>query len=310
MLIWPAAAILGLCALVCGALLLRSVGPAQRLGRLLAAAPEASIEDAIELAAGSPVYVRVSGRISSAEEFPDEHDRPLVFRRRRIEVSESNNGNNGSGGRRAWRTLLDEREAVPFGIEARGAFIAVDTGALGEGLVTIPREASGTMADLPPDLAGPAAERLAGDAPARLRIEQLSAVEHATVCGRPLLRDGGPALTAGLGRPLIVTTLELPAAMRLLAAGARLRVAFAAALILVGIGLLVIAGLGWTATALAAEPTPTPLPSPVLMDPLDPRAGEGASLVGAPLLAFAVIVGVGVLAAAATVLFVRLSTRR
>jgi len=48
----------------------------------------------------------------------------------------------------------------------------------------------------------------------------------------------------------------------------------------------------------------------MLIDPLDPRAGEGASLVGAPLLALLVVVGVGILAAAATVTYVRLASRR
>jgi len=74
-------------------------------------------------------------------------------------------------------------------------------------------------------------------------IEQLSAVEHATVCGTPVLRDGQPTLTAGLGRPLIVTTLEIPAAMRLLAAGHRRRVIAAAALLATGLGLLFAAAV-------------------------------------------------------------------
>jgi hypothetical protein len=59
--------------------------------------------------------------------------------------------------------------------------------------------------------------------------------------------------------------------------------------------------------ARAADPTSSP---PMLIDPLDPRAGEGASLVGAPLLALLVVVGVGILAAAATVTYVRLASRR
>ena len=58
---------------------------------------------------------------------------------------------------------------------------------------------------------------------------------------------------------------------------------------------------------LAADPTASP---PILIDPLDPRAGEGASLVGAPLLALLVVVGVGILAAAATLAYVRLVSRR
>lgn len=58
---------------------------------------------------------------------------------------------------------------------------------------------------------------------------------------------------------------------------------------------------------LAADPTATPN---IFIDPLDPRAGEGASLVGAPLLALLVVVGLGILAAAATLAYVRLVNRR
>jgi len=235
-LIAPGLAALGLVALLAGALLLRSLGARYRVGRLLAATPEASIDEAISLACGAPVYVRVKGRISSDEEFPDEHDRPLVFRRKRIEVA-------SPGGR--WRTLVDEREAVPFGIESRSSFIAVDETALVDGLVSVPRHAGGRVSDLPLDLLADADASNPGagetDPPARLVVEQLSAVEHATVCGRPALRDGKPLLTAGAGRPLIVTTLEAPAAMRVLAAAHRGRVIAAAGLLLAGLGLFAAA---------------------------------------------------------------------
>ncbi len=216
--------------------LLRSLGPRYRIARLLSATPEVDIGEARELAHGRPVYVRVSGRISSDEEFPDEHDRPLVYRRKRIELGQASR----------WNTLADGREAVPFGIQTRDAFIGVDIGAIGDGLIAIPREAAGQLSDLPADV-GPLpdvpASDMAPDTPARLRIEQLSAVEHATICGTPVLRDGEPLLTSGAGRPLIVTSLEVPAAMRLLAAGHRRRVVLAGTLLAVGV-LLVLAAAG------------------------------------------------------------------
>jgi hypothetical protein len=63
--------------------------------------------------------------------------------------------------------------------------------------------------------------------------------------------------------------------------------------------------MAFTATALAGEP------SPLLIDPLDPRAeGEGAGLVGDPLLALVVVVTLGLLAAAAAALYVRLFAGR
>ena len=217
-------------------LLLRSLGIRYRVGRLLAVAPAAEIDAARELATRKPKYVRLSGRISSDEEFPDENDRPLVFRRKRIEIA-------GADGK--WRTIADEREAVPFGLETRDAFMAVDGAVIGDGLVAIPRESTGKLSDLPAELLEGVADPPGPDTPARLIIEQLSAVEHATVCGTPVLRDGQPMITAGLGRPLVITTLEPAAAMRLLAAGQRPRVLAAAAclggaLVILGVTLVAL----------------------------------------------------------------------
>src|SRR5688572_15558763 len=235
------------------------------------------------------------GRVSSTEEFPDDNDRPLVFRRTRLEVQVAPD---------RWRTVLDEREAVPFGVESRSAFVALDQDALGDGLVAIPRIATGIASELHGDMAA-AASGVSADTPVRLTIEQLSAVEQVSACGTPELRDGQPVLTRGLGRPLIVTALDRPAAMRLLASGARRRVAAATVLLATGLGLIAVAlGVAVLATALAApvlaaspSPLPSPLispqPSPVIGVPTDPRAGGGAPLVGAPGLALLVVVGAG-----------------
>jgi hypothetical protein len=83
----------------------------------------------------------------------------------------------------------------------------------------------------------------------RLRIEQLSSVEHATVLGVPVMTpDGRVVLTAGTGRPLVVSTLERDEAMRVLAEGGRAR-PVAAAVALAG-GLLGLAtGLAWALLA-------------------------------------------------------------
>jgi hypothetical protein len=62
---------------------------------------------------------------------------------------------------------------------------------------------------------------------------------------------------------------------------------------------------------LGADPSlgATPGASPVIIDPLDPRAGEGANRVGAPFLALVVVVFLGITTAAATVVYVRLARR-
>jgi hypothetical protein len=292
----------GAVALVVAALLLRTLGARFRLGRILSAAREVTLEEARELAAASPVYVRVTGRVSSTEEFPDDNDRPLVFRRTRLEVQVAPD---------RWKTVLDEREAVPFGVESRSEFVAIDQDSLSDGLVAIPRIATGTVGELQGTYAD-AARGIDPDAQARLTIEQLSAVEQATACGTPVLRDGQPTITAGLGRPLIVTILDRPAAMRLLAAGARRRVAAAAVLIAAGLALVAVAlGVAILATALATPAlAASPEPSPVIGMPSDPRGGGGPPLVGAPGLAFLVVIGAGVLAAVVTLAYVRLTTAR
>jgi hypothetical protein len=217
---------------VVSALVLRSVGPGLRIGRLLAGTRMTAIADAIQLAtADAGRYVRVTGRISSDEEFPDDQNRPLVFRRTRLEIKVADERN--------WRSVFDEREAVPFGIESRSDHIAIDDVALTDGLVVIPRVSVGVVGDLPADLGGDIPTDTDRATPARLTIEQLSAVEHATAVGRAVLRDGVPLLTGDARRPLIVTTLEQSAAMRVLAGSGRRRVVIGAFGLAVAAGLLV-----------------------------------------------------------------------
>lgn len=225
----------GLLAIATGSLLLRAYGPRVRVGRLLAVTPPVSIAEARAIAAsGLRRYVRVEGRLDADAEFPDEHDRPLVFRRRRLEARDGS----------SWRLLDEQREAVPFRVREGSDEIEVDETILDVGLVTLAREASGTAAEAASALPAGPLDTVPGSTPVRLRVEQLSSVEHAAVLGVPVLsREGRPRLTAGLGRPLIVSTLERDEAMRVLAGGGRARpVAAVAALtsgvVLIGLGLL------------------------------------------------------------------------
>lgn len=220
----------GFIALAAGALLLLSFGSGFRIGRLLAATPVVPIPAAVAAAeTGRAGYVGVMGRIDSEDAFPDSVDRPLVFRRTRIEIRRL--------GR--WQTVEDGRESVPFSIREGLDGIAVDAGALGPGLVTLPREATGVAADLADRV--PSGTR--PDTPARALIQQVSAVEHALVLGVPVRRpDGSVTLSAGAGRPLVVSTLERDEAMRVLAGGGRWRPMTVAVLLATGL-ILVVAGL-------------------------------------------------------------------
>jgi hypothetical protein len=204
----------GLGAGVLGFYLLRRSGPGWRIGRLLAAAPQLSLDDAIERARrGDVTYLRVHGRIDSDEEFPGDDDKPLVFRRRRLQQS---------AGRAGWSTFDDERLAVPFGLTEKGVRVDIDSDALGDGLVVVPRIADGVASDLTKEASTTPLPELPPDTPVRLRLDQVSAVEHATAAGVPSLRaDGSVVLGSGLGRPLILTTLDPDEAMRVLASDRR-----------------------------------------------------------------------------------------
>jgi hypothetical protein len=220
----------GALVLAAGAGVLLSFGGRYRVGRLLAATPKVGLDEAIRMAEDGQVrYVRVDGRLDSADEFPDEHQRPLVYRRRRLELRRQGQ----------WRPIDEQLEAVPFEIREGLSGIAIDHAALAHGLVVLPRESSGTADEVP--------ERVPADTPpktpVRMVVEQISSIEHAVVLGVPVRGPEGPRLTAGLGRPLVLTTLEIPEAMRVLGGGRNRPLA---AVILLGGGLILLTiGLFW-----------------------------------------------------------------
>ena len=228
----PLLIVLGLALVAAGAVYLRSIGPGQRVGRLLASTPRISVEQAVALSTETvPRYVRVDGRLDSDEDFPDERDQPLIFRRRRLEAWRG----------RSWQILSEARDLVPFQVNEGLASIGIDGSALDVGLVVLPREAVGAAAEAPgmlPDDLDPATR-------VRLRVEQVSAVEHATVLGTPTIDPAGqPILTAGRGRPLILSTLEPAEAMQLLSGG-RNRALVIAILLVGGLAFLAL-GLLWS----------------------------------------------------------------
>ncbi len=220
---------------VAGWLLLRRSGSGWRIGRLLAAAPERSLDQARAIAAdGEPAYVRLHGRVDSDEEFPGEDGNPIVFRRRRLQQRV---------GRSGWQTFDDERLAVPFDLSARGQHVAIDVDALGDGLVVVPLSSDGIAADLVDAAATAALPDLPPETPVRLRIEQVSSVDHAHAAGVPRLSaDGNVVLGPGLGRPLVLTNLDVDVAMRVLASDQR-RELLAASGMLVAAPFVTVIGL-------------------------------------------------------------------
>jgi hypothetical protein len=283
-------------ALAAGWLALRSLGPGVRIGRILAATRIVPVARARQLAeAGARRYVGVQGRVDSEAEFEDEHHRPLVYRRTRLEAV---------AGRR--RTAVDDRrEAVPFEVAEGMDWIAVDGDALGEGLVVVSREAGGTAGEIPDR----APEGMDPATPLRLRIEQVSSVEHAIVLGVPELDpERGPILRPGFGRPLVLTTLERPEAMRLLAGGRVATTRLAAALLGGGAALVALGALWGIVDVLALVPAAVlaASPSPTGAAAGDPRSsGQGPGLVGDPLFAIGAVVLIALVAVGATLAYVR-----
>lgn len=297
--------VIGVLALAAGFAILLSFGRRYRVGRLLASAHAVSIGEALEIArAGDARFVRVDGRIDSEDEFEDIDHRPLVLRRTRIEHRLALPP--------AWRTLDLQTEAVPFQLNEALDSIDVDRTALADGLVVVPRRSVGLLADLGDRVTLPPAG-LSPDTPARVTVEQVSSVEHAIAAGVPRMdASGRVVLSAGLGRPLILTTLEIPEAMRVLTGGSILR-SRAAAVLLVGGGTLLAAGILWwivdsianPRTVLGASPISSVLPGSDTRSP-----GEGPGLVGDPVFAILGVLGIALLAILATLAYVRLTRPR
>jgi hypothetical protein len=143
-------------------------------------------------------------------------------------------------------------------------------------------------------------------------VDLVSTVEHAAVIGVP---QRGPdrrlVMGPGLGRPLILTTLEDDEAMRVITGGAAGRARLALACFVVGAVLLGLAVLwfvldatllGGAASVLAASPEATARPG------TDTRTtGGGPGLVGDPALALLGVLGIALLSVLATLAYVRLT---
>jgi hypothetical protein len=305
-------AVAGLLALGIAGAILRSFGPRYRVGRLLAVAPRVSVAEAVRIAeAGQTAYVRIDGRIDSDAEFEDEHHRPLVLRRTRIEWHPAAGAGGHGGDDLRWRPAGEpEIQLAPFVVREGLDEIDVDGAALAEGLVVVPRISTGKVGDL--GERAPADVMADGDA--RLIVEQVSSVEHATVAGVPRRGpDGRVVIGAGMGRPLLLTTLEGDEAMRVLTGGATGRARLAIACLAAGAVLLGVAALwfladavlGGARVALAASPDPTLRPGGDTRTP-----GTTPGFVGEPLIAILGVLALGVGSVLATLAYVRFSGGR
>ena len=159
--------------------------------------PVVSIAEARALAEGPARYVAIRGRIDAEDEFEDDAHRPLVLRRARIQLRR------GSG----WGPSTSTRGRGLRASARVSTRIAIDHAALDAGLVVVPRESVGTAADAPDRVpAGTPARDAAAPAGRAGLLRRARDRGRASRSSDPA--DGAVRMTAGLGRPLILTTLE------------------------------------------------------------------------------------------------------
>ena len=225
-----------LVAMGAGVITLRSFGPRYRIGRLLATTPPVTRRGGGRDRARRAAALRPGRR-------PDRRDGRVRGRRPSAARLPPDAARVADG--RGWASFEDSRQAVAVR-HPRGPRLdrrrRATRSTPGSSSCRANRSAS------PADLA----DRAPDDAVARRRrsgpcIEQVSSVEHAIVLGVPVRgvsrRRARARLTAGLGRPLVLTTLEPDEAMRILAGGSPGRGSSPPASS-VGTVLLVAAGVG------------------------------------------------------------------
>lgn len=304
-------ALIGAALLVIGLALSRRTDARTRAGQLLAGLSPLSPTEALKLAAlrgDAAPYLAIKGSIDAPEIFEDEHHRPLVYRRERVSIADDV----------GWRVIDIAERSLPFVISDPSSSISIATADLSDGLVVVERRWEGSVADLHaagreyqrPETAALVAALAASDPMrgARVGLEQISNLDRATAAGQ--LVNG--ELRAGVGRPLVVTTLERAEALRLLGTEGRGRLATSTlALVLLALGVLLL--LGGIALALAApvvgadtaSPSPTPTPNPESGDARNGGVGVGPG----GLLGLVAMFALPLLFAAFVVLLTRLATR-
>ena len=305
-------AVMGVALIVAGLLFSRRTDARTRAGQLLAGLSPISPTEALKLAAlrgGAAPYLAIKGSIDAPEIFEDEHHRPLVYRRERVSVADE-------GG---WRVIDTAERSLPFVVSDPSNSISIATADLADGLVVVERRWEGSVADLHaagreyqrPETAALVAALAASDPTRRARVglEQVSNLDRATAAGQ--LVNG--ELRAGVGRPLVVTTLERAEALRLLGTEGRGRLAtstLALAFLALGV-LLLLGGIALTFAAPvvgaeAASPSPTPTPNPESGDARNGGVGVGPG----GLLGLVAMFALPLLFAAFVVLLTRLATRQ
>jgi hypothetical protein len=224
-----------LCVLA-GATLVRASGSHLSLGRRLAGAAQVRVGDLLDMDPLPPRPVRVVGRIRSPDPMVTARDDRLVALHRDVEVRLP-------GGR--WRTIERLRETRGFELWDHDGSLPLDASRAAEPLVTIPHVWRGDAAELEDEGHRAAVTRLEreGQRPvaARSVTRAISVVDRLLVLARPVRAEDGRVVLEPPPGGFVISSLDLPDAMRLLGGPRR-------TWLLGGAGLV---GLGVVLTALA-----------------------------------------------------------
>ncbi len=226
--------------LASGYLCARSSGAAVAVGRRLAGAREHRVGDVVDLEPPPDRPVRVAGRIRCGDPIVTARDDRLVALHRDVDVQL------GDG---SWRTIERLRASRRFELWDHDGSLVVDAGEVAEPLVVLPHVWRGSLEELTDEghLAALARLRAEGHAPiaARSVTRMVSVVERLLVLARVQRSpDGQVALVPPPGGYL-VSTLDLPDAMRVLGGARRGRLLVGAMLMASGVLLALASLVAW-----------------------------------------------------------------
>lgn len=218
-------ALAAICA-VAGATLVRASGSHLSLGRRLAGAAEVRVGDLLDADPLPTRPVRVIGRIRSPDPMVTARDDRLVALHRDVEVQLP-------GGR--WRTIERLRETRGFELWDHDGSLPLDASRAAEPLVTIPHVWRGDAGDLTDEAHRAALARLQqqGLQPvaARSVTRTISVVDRLLVLARPVRDATGRTVLEPPPGGFVISSLDLPDAMRLLGGSRRAWLVVGAALI-------------------------------------------------------------------------------
>jgi hypothetical protein len=223
-----------------GYLLARSSGAAVGAGRRLAGAREYRVGEVVDLDPPPGRPLRVAGRIRCGDPIVTARDDRLVALHRDVDVQLADGG---------WRTIERLRSSRRFELWDHDGSLSLDAAEAAEPLITLPHVWRGGVEELTDEAHRAAVARLTAEglAPigARSVTRMVSVVERLLVLARVERSVEGQAALAPPAGGYLVSTLDLPDAMRVLGGPRRGRLLVGASLMAAGSVLALASLLAW-----------------------------------------------------------------